>query len=159
MGRLAVRLRSGSLLHVGHHGAGSAAARAAAASSGASAVRVVSLMAIAHAVAHQAANREDTSASTMSATTTVDGVNSKPNIARPFSEHRGTGPRGFPRARSRFAYATLPSASSSPATLSFFLSKVGMGRKIWNSMPARTTMATTVHTLKPISPVSKPPNW
>ena len=42
---------------------------------------------------------------------TVDGVNSKPNIARPFSEHRGTGPRGFPRARSRFAYATLPSAS------------------------------------------------
>ena len=59
MGRLAVRLRSGSLLHVGHHGAGSAAARAAAASSGASAVRVVSLMAIAHAVAHQAANREE----------------------------------------------------------------------------------------------------
>ena len=42
---------------------------------------------------------------------------------------------------------------------SCFSSRLGMGRKIWNSMAAAMTMATTVNTLNSTSPVARPTNW
>ena len=43
--------------------------------------------------------------------------------------------------------------------LSCFSSRLGMGRKIWNSMAAAMTIATTVNTLNSTSPVARPTNW
>lgn len=53
--------------------------------------------------------------------------------------------------------ASLP-VSSVPADC-FFSSYFGMGRKIWNSMSAAMTMATTVQMPKLTSPNAKPTNW
>ncbi len=48
------------------------------------------------------------------------------------------------------------------ALTSYFVSsalRLGIGRKIWNSMAAAIAIATTVQKLKPTSPVARPTNW
>ena len=130
---------------------------------------------------HMRRTARNASAAIIRATTTVEGVNSKPSSTMLISFQKRPGRRAAPfRARTAFRtrpaarfsgadpnlpgmpgepYAALPSASRPPAAAGLFSLNTGMGRNIWNSMPAATKMATTVHTLKPISPVISPPNW
>ncbi len=183
----AVRLSAGhGLAHVGGHARRGAAPRAPAAAARTTA-RAIG-MAVAHAAAPQTAHcpcgpcnhdQQDRHGRQVEFQTQDHGpspfLSCTPMPARekcfPWIILRTTAGR-HPKAASRLKQLTSSQNRhrwfSGPITglarwarryFSCFSSRLGMGRKIWNSMAAAMTMATTVNTLNSTSPVARPTNW
>ena len=84
------------------------------------------------------------------------------------TNNSGTPPKGGVPLKTAHVFAKPSSMVFWPDTglagwarryFSCFSPRLGMGRKIWNSMTAAITMATTVNTLNSTSPVARPTNW